>query len=946
MPRPLVALAVVFAAVIGLAATLLYWSERGERQLAGLPDATVRGEQAVAPDPGADTVPAAVPRPVAEQQSSVSVGAGERSDAGETAAPTGEESSDAAGQGVGEPSAPASGVEPETKTAEAASREGEAPSGTEPETETAEAAPEEGEEPAAPASATEPETETAEAALEEGEEPAAPASATEPETEIAEAALEEGEGPFSPASATGPGTGIAQAQSEGQEQPPSEPAATDAATGPGTGIAGAQPEGQEQRPSEPAATDADEPTPPTEAASAPDASPTDPPPSDAAEAVADAGSEVAGDAASNAPAVGTETAAPTDDVIEPATAVGAASELAGESDATLDGPRETTEAEPPDTNTGAATPQLAPSDASSGGGPEVAAPSGEAEAEVGAEVAAAESETASDESSDQTSAEAASPPEQASAEIRIAGAEASVGELTPPEARLRERQGGASNLEGAGPARSEAAQKPATPDGADSAPLGASGLGRTQELADAEKSSGPTEGVVGHPDAAGGEQPTPNATGREEPAGSEQASATDRSDIAAAAEDAGRQASSEPADTDIAGSAAQEPAGAAEGPEADQSSTALLRRGAAAGDAEARGPVAAAGVAEAGEAGGAPARPEAETHPAPSEADSAGPVDADLAAAAGGGEPAAAAGLPDIEYRPEPPRFARASPKPEEPDERLASRAAREEADAPAGPVDESAAAADATIPGAGGGLRGDLQYPPPTPAIDPATPGPGESGTEMAARGEADLEERPPAAASPSAAPAASAAPASSAAPAGSAEPQQKIKIRAAEIEASILYVAGEAPPGTLIRIYADDDFVGEAEATDQGTWLVEAEKEIPAGEIVIRADAIAPGGEKPVARAELSFVRRDDGVVLEPVVLAEAAGAATTGFVPEPLYIIIRRGDNLWRISRRNYGRGVRYEAIFAANRDQIRNPHLIYPGQVFVMPTRDRSWEAAVN
>src|SRR5687768_887713 len=104
MPRPLVALAVVFATVIGLAATLLYWSERGERQLAGLPDATVRGEQAVAPDPGA--VPAAVPRPVAEEQSSGSVGAGEPSDAGETAAATGEESSDAAGQGVGEPSAP------------------------------------------------------------------------------------------------------------------------------------------------------------------------------------------------------------------------------------------------------------------------------------------------------------------------------------------------------------------------------------------------------------------------------------------------------------------------------------------------------------------------------------------------------------------------------------------------------------------------------------------------------------------------------------------------------------------------------------------------------------------------------------------------------------------------------------------------------------------------
>ena len=60
----------------------------------------------------------------------------------------------------------------------------------------------------------------------------------------------------------------------------------------------------------------------------------------------------------------------------------------------------------------------------------------------------------------------------------------------------------------------------------------------------------------------------------------------------------------------------------------------------------------------------------------------------------------------------------------------------------------------------------------------------------------------------------------------------------------------------------------------------------------------------------------------------------------------MIIRRGDNLWRISRRNYGRGIRYHAIFAANRDQIRNPNRIYPGQVFVVPARDRTWETGTN
>ena len=54
----------------------------------------------------------------------------------------------------------------------------------------------------------------------------------------------------------------------------------------------------------------------------------------------------------------------------------------------------------------------------------------------------------------------------------------------------------------------------------------------------------------------------------------------------------------------------------------------------------------------------------------------------------------------------------------------------------------------------------------------------------------------------------------------------------------------------------------------------------------------------------------------------------------------MIIRRGDNLWRIARRNYGEGIRYTTIFQANRDQIRDPDLIYPGQVFDIPENANS------
>jgi nucleoid-associated protein YgaU len=71
-------------------------------------------------------------------------------------------------------------------------------------------------------------------------------------------------------------------------------------------------------------------------------------------------------------------------------------------------------------------------------------------------------------------------------------------------------------------------------------------------------------------------------------------------------------------------------------------------------------------------------------------------------------------------------------------------------------------------------------------------------------------------------------------------------------------------------------------------------------------------------------------------------AGQAATTEAAPatqQPIVtgasVIIRRGDNLWRISRRMLGKGIRYTTIYEANRDQIQDPSLIYPGQVFNVP-----------
>lgn len=65
-------------------------------------------------------------------------------------------------------------------------------------------------------------------------------------------------------------------------------------------------------------------------------------------------------------------------------------------------------------------------------------------------------------------------------------------------------------------------------------------------------------------------------------------------------------------------------------------------------------------------------------------------------------------------------------------------------------------------------------------------------------------------------------------------------------------------------------------------------------------------------------------------PAVLAPKLQPSATG-------VIIRRGDTLWRISRRVYGKGIRYSTIYLANQTQIEDPDRIWPGQVFKMPDR---------
>lgn len=170
---------------------------------------------------------------------------------------------------------------------------------------------------------------------------------------------------------------------------------------------------------------------------------------------------------------------------------------------------------------------------------------------------------------------------------------------------------------------------------------------------------------------------------------------------------------------------------------------------------------------------------------------------------------------------------------------------------------------------------------------------------------------------------------------------------------------IAGRAAPGATVELLRDGESLGRAVA-DQSGQFVMTPPPLPPGNYELTLRSRLPDGKQAISEQKMavaldaaesaSAAVRSRAEAPRPVTEnkmasrsePEAGGPSDVRFPSKkraPSAVVVSPGDSLWRISRATYGSGELYPLVLRANRSQIRDPDLIYPGQSFVLPRRAR-------
>ena len=138
---------------------------------------------------------------------------------------------------------------------------------------------------------------------------------------------------------------------------------------------------------------------------------------------------------------------------------------------------------------------------------------------------------------------------------------------------------------------------------------------------------------------------------------------------------------------------------------------------------------------------------------------------------------------------------------------------------------------------------------------------------------------------------------------------------------------IAGRGAGDGFVNVYLDNQPITSSRIQLNGDWRTDL-PQVDTGVYTLRVDEVNAEGEV-MSRVETPFLRE------EPSVIADHLAQETEKPDFKVAVTTVQPGATLWAIAEQRFGSGIMYVQVFEANRDRIRDPDLIYPGQVFRIP-----------
>ena len=133
------------------------------------------------------------------------------------------------------------------------------------------------------------------------------------------------------------------------------------------------------------------------------------------------------------------------------------------------------------------------------------------------------------------------------------------------------------------------------------------------------------------------------------------------------------------------------------------------------------------------------------------------------------------------------------------------------------------------------------------------------------------------------------------------------------------LIIMSGRTISNTEIEILKSSEVLGKTKSNENGVWKF----------IINKNDANEEISIKTTISGETLILTYDEAEIKKRF--------KNTNFEFYDDRIIVQKGNSLWRIARKTLGGGIFYTEIYKNNLAKIKNPNLIYPGQVFNIPIR---------